>query len=132
MKSSSHPDRRDFLRISGLAAGLGLAGVGPDALAAPVEKKEDRSPAASLARLVAGNKRFVEGKLTHPGRTPADFAALADGQTPFAAIVGCADSRVSPEVLFDQGVGELFVVRVAEYRQRRGSDREGIDRVRGG
>ena len=113
MKSSSHPDRRDFLRISGLAAGLGLAGVGPDALAAPVEKKEDRSPAASLARLVAGNKRFVEGKLTHPGRTPADFAALADGQTPFAAIVGCADSRVSPEVLFDQGVGDLFVVRVA-------------------
>ena len=113
MKSSSHPDRRDFLRISGLAAGLGLAGVGPDALAAPVEKKEDRSPAASLARLVAGNTRFVEGKLTHPGRTPADFAALADGQTPFAAIVGCADSRVSPEVLFDQGVGDLFVVRVA-------------------
>ena len=51
--------------------------------------------------------------MIHPGRKPEDFAALAEGQAPIAAIIGCADSRVGPEVIFDQGVGDLFVVRVA-------------------
>jgi carbonic anhydrase len=64
-----------------------------------------------LERLAEGNKRFVSGRLLHPGRTPRDFTALAQGQKPVAAIVGCADSRVPPEVIFDQGVGDLFVVR---------------------
>ena len=63
--------------------------------------------------LIEGNKRFVNGQLVHPGRKPEDFAALAEGQAPLAAIVGCADSRVAPELIFDQGVGDLFVVRVA-------------------
>jgi carbonic anhydrase len=66
-----------------------------------------------LQELRDGNERFASGKLAHPGRTPADFAALAEGQNPRAVILGCADSRVPPEVLFDQGVGDLFVVRVA-------------------
>src|SRR5262249_6304056 len=52
-------------------------------------------------------------ELAHPGRRPEDFAALAEGQAPLAVIVGCADSRVSPELVFDQGVGDLFVVRIA-------------------
>jgi carbonic anhydrase len=51
--------------------------------------------------------------MTHPRRTPADFKPLAAGQAPIAAIIGCADSRVPPEILFDLGVGDLFVVRVA-------------------
>jgi carbonic anhydrase len=55
----------------------------------------------------------VKGELTHPGRRPEDFAPLAEGQAPSAIVVGCADSRVSPELIFDQGVGDLFVVRVA-------------------
>jgi carbonic anhydrase len=55
----------------------------------------------------------VEGKLKHPGRSPKDFQALAEGQAPPAIILGCADSRVPPEVIFDQGIGELFVVRGA-------------------
>jgi carbonic anhydrase len=55
----------------------------------------------------------VSGQLLHPGRKPEDFAPLAEGQAPHTIVVGCADSRVSPEVVFDQGVGELFVVRVA-------------------
>jgi carbonic anhydrase len=48
-----------------------------------------------------------------PGRRPGDFKPLAEGQTPAVVVVGCADSRVAPEILFDQGVGDLFVVRVA-------------------
>jgi carbonic anhydrase len=66
-----------------------------------------------LAQLLEGNKRFASGQLTHPGRSPKDFSALAEGQAPLAVIVGCADSRVAPELIFDQGVGDLFVVRVA-------------------
>ena len=70
-------------------------------------------PDAVLARLLEGNKRFVNGQLEHPGRKPEDFKALAEGQAPLAAIVGCADSRAAPELIFDQGVGDLFVVRIA-------------------
>ncbi len=66
-----------------------------------------------LAQLLEGNRRFVNGQLTHPGRSPKDFLALAEGQAPLAVIIGCADSRVPPEVVFDQGVGDLFVVRAA-------------------
>ena len=73
----------------------------------------DRDPDAVLVRLKEGNQRFMNGKSTRQGRTPADFAADDQGQAPLAIIVGCADSRVAPELVFDQGVGELFVVRVA-------------------
>src|SRR5262249_18415277 len=66
-----------------------------------------------LARLVAGNKRFVAAKLTHPNQGGSRRTALAKGQQPFASIMGCADSRVPPEVVFDQGLRDLFVVRVA-------------------
>jgi carbonic anhydrase len=66
-----------------------------------------------MARLLEGNKRFVKGELAHQGRKPEDFRALAEGQSPVAVVVGCADSRVPPELIFDQGVGDLFVVRVA-------------------
>jgi carbonic anhydrase len=66
-----------------------------------------------LRQLREGNKRFVEGKLEHPSRKPEDFRSLAEGQAPHAVILGCADSRVPPELLFDQRVGDLFVVRVA-------------------
>jgi carbonic anhydrase len=97
------------MRLSGMAAGLTLASTG-SALGQPAAA---RDPNAVLARLVEGNQRFVKGALAHPGRRPEDFVPLAEGQAPLAIIVGCADSRVSPEVIFDQGVGDLFVVRVA-------------------
>lgn len=109
MRSADLPSRRDFVRVAGLAAGLALPATARPAAASP----QDRSPDAVLARLLEGNRRFVEGKLTHPGRSPKDFMPLADGQAPLAIIVGCADSRVAPELAFDQGVGDLFVVRVA-------------------
>lgn len=67
----------------------------------------------ALKDLMAGNERFVAGKSLNPRQSPADFSKLAQGQAPDAVIVGCSDSRVPPEILFDQGVGDLFVIRVA-------------------
>ena len=71
------------------------------------------APADALVRLKAGNQRFIAGKLQHPHQNPKRRAELVTGQRPFAIVLGCADSRTSPEVLFDQGLGDLFVVRVA-------------------
>src|SRR4051812_34565895 len=67
----------------------------------------------SLARLVAGNERFVRGKSRRAAFRRESLADLAKGQRPYATILGCSDSRVPPEWIFDAGVGELFVVRVA-------------------
>lgn len=71
------------------------------------------TPDEALARLLEGNRRFVANKVFHPNETPAARAKLAASQAPFAVILGCADSRVPPEVVFDFGLGDLFVVRVA-------------------
>ena len=67
----------------------------------------------ALARLMAGNARFVRGEpmISHPPREV--LANLAKGQRPFATILGCSDSRVPPELLFDAAFGELFIIRVA-------------------
>ena len=67
----------------------------------------------ALDRLLAGNRRFADGVENEVWRDTARRVELAEGQNPFAVILGCADSRVPPEVIFDQGLGELFVVRVA-------------------
>ncbi|WP_457573510.1 carbonic anhydrase [Desulfolithobacter sp.] len=67
----------------------------------------------ALKRLMEGNRRFTTAKLTHPHQDPSYRLALNAGQAPFAAVLACADSRVPPEILFDQGLGDLFVVRVA-------------------
>jgi carbonic anhydrase len=110
MQRSTPVTRREFAGLAtGLATGLAMTATGraTDPLAA------DRDPDAVLARLLEGNARFARRQPTHPGRTPEDFAALAEGQAPLALVVGCADSRVAPELIFDQGVGDLFVVRVA-------------------
>ncbi len=101
------PNRRHFLVSAGAAGLASLAFRGLPAMAA------DQKPDDLLKMMMEGNQRFVEGKLEHPGRTPKDFQALAAGQAPPVGIVACADSRVPPEIVFDQGVGDLFVVRVA-------------------
>jgi carbonic anhydrase len=67
----------------------------------------------ALARLKAGNERFVRGRARFPTVRKEVLAALAKGQQPYATIIGCSDSRVPPELLFDAGFGELFIVRVA-------------------
>jgi carbonic anhydrase len=67
----------------------------------------------ALARLIAGNERFVRGEARFPTVQKEVLAELAKGQRPYATIVGCSDSRVPPELIFDAGFGELFIVRVA-------------------
>ena len=67
----------------------------------------------ALARLVAGNERFVRGEARFPTVQKEILAALAKGQRPYATVLGCSDSRVPPELIFDAGFGELFIVRVA-------------------
>ena len=71
------------------------------------------APTDPLTRLMAGNARFVAGKSVHANQDRARLTEVAKGQKPFAMILSCADSRVPPEILFDQGLGDLFVVRVA-------------------
>ena len=66
-----------------------------------------------LARLIAGNERFVRGEARFPTVQKEILAELATGQRPYATIIGCSDSRVPPELVFDAGFGELFIVRVA-------------------
>lgn len=68
---------------------------------------------AALAKLMSGNKRYVIAKQLHSNLTSERRAELKDGQCPIAIILGCSDSRVPPELIFDQGLGDLFVVRVA-------------------
>lgn len=85
----------------------------------PARQPAHAQPAAqvtassALERLKAGNQRYVAGKLHHPHQDPQRRAQLATGQQPIATILGCSDSRTAPEILFDQGLGDLFVVRVA-------------------
>ncbi len=71
------------------------------------------APAEAISKLKEGNGRYTSGNLQHPGQTTERRTELAKTQHPFAAIVSCSDSRVPPEIVFDQGLGDLFVVRVA-------------------
>lgn len=77
------------------------------------ESAKSVSPDDALAKLVAGNKRFASRDVTEGKAVAVRRAETASSQHPFAVIVGCADSRTSPELLFDQNLGDLFVVRTA-------------------
>lgn len=71
------------------------------------------SPKQAFEKLKTGNQRFVEGKLEFPNQSPKARKTTKLAQAPFAIIVACADSRVAPEIVFDQDIGDLFVIRVA-------------------
>lgn len=103
-------NRRELVRAAALTAGAVVVASSARAAEQPERK---RDPDSVLAKLIEGNKRFVKGEATQLRRKPEDFTQLAEGQAPLAVVVGCADSRVSPELLFDVGVGDLFVVRIA-------------------
>jgi len=107
--------RRTFLRTAS-AAGLLLATAGRG-VAAPVEPvtregRRDLTPDEALARLQQGNARLLDGT-TLERDLLAEIKATASGQHPFAGVLGCIDSRVPPELIFDQGIGDIFCARVA-------------------
>lgn len=110
-------DRRQWLRRAGMA-GLGAAGLA--AAPAPLRatpraapRAPVRDPEDALRMLVEGNRRFIEGVGEPRNRSLARLRELEAKQTPFASVLACSDSRVPPEILFDQGLGDLFVARVA-------------------
>jgi carbonic anhydrase len=70
-------------------------------------------PDQALNRLIEGNRRYLFEKMSHPSGIEERRRELAKVQHPFAVVLGCADSRVPPEIVFHQGLGDLFVVRVA-------------------
>ena len=76
---------------------------------------DNLSPDDALQRLLDGNKRHVSGSYLRPHQSPARRIEVADTQRPFAIVFGCSDSRVPPEIVFDQGLGDLFVVRTAGH-----------------
>ncbi|WP_242479008.1 carbonic anhydrase [Hymenobacter lapidiphilus] len=71
------------------------------------------NPYVALRKLMGGNRRFVEDKSIKPRQDRAALTNTEKGQKPFAVIVGCSDSRVPNEIIFDQGVGDLFIIRTA-------------------
>jgi carbonic anhydrase len=73
------------------------------------------TPEHALQELLAGNRRFVSGVGFHPRQSPYRRTEVVPGQHPFAAVIGCSDSRVPPEIIFDCGLGDLFVIRTAGH-----------------
>ncbi len=80
----------------------------------PIEPT-DRTPEAVVEALIRGNARYVADRLVHPHQSPADRRALTHRHRPIAAVVSCSDARVPPDVIFDQGLGDLFAVRIAGH-----------------
>lgn len=118
MTSFLETDRRTLLGMGLAASAAGVAATaGSSAVAAPTTPgappKTNLSPAQALARLLDGNRRFVTDQDNKSDLSTRRRLELAKGQGPFAALVGCADSRVGPEHLFGVGLGELFIVRTA-------------------
>ncbi|MBD2523512.1 carbonic anhydrase [Nostoc sp. FACHB-133] len=122
--SIRHPQinlsRRGLLRFGAGAIGTGVLTVGLSSNLLAAEKKapaapaeDDINPDKALQELLDGNDRFVKAKRRNPHQTRSRLVEVAKGQKPFASILGCADSRVPSEIVFDQGLGDLFVCRVA-------------------
>jgi carbonic anhydrase len=107
--------RRELVRLAVLTTAAVVVAPG-DVNTARAQTSPPRVPVPAdeaLRQLFAGNARFARGDPASPRRRPEDYRAVAEGQHPVAAILSCADSRVPPELLFDMGVGDLFVIRVA-------------------
>ncbi|MEH2012374.1 carbonic anhydrase [Nostoc sp.] len=119
--SIRHPQinlsRRSLFKFGAGAIGTGVltAGLGSNLLAPEKASAEDNNitPDKALQELLDGNERFANKKRRNPHQTYSRLVEVAKGQKPFASILSCADSRVPSEIVFDQGLGDLFVCRVA-------------------
>jgi carbonic anhydrase len=112
---STNLSRRHFLNLATLAgASLALNSCMNDAPAV-MELNEGpvKSPQEALTRLVQGNARFAQNKTVDPNQSETRRISISGVQTPFATVLSCVDSRVPPELIFDRGLGDLFVIRTA-------------------
>ncbi|MBE9178130.1 carbonic anhydrase [Oculatella sp. LEGE 06141] len=113
-------ERREVLKLGAVGA-LGLATTASQWLgsvkaaqaAVPSNDFQSLSPDAALQKLMEGNQRFVKHQLQHPDQTELRVHEVAQAQHPFVTILSCADSRVPAEIVFDQGIGDVFDVRIA-------------------
>ena len=109
--------RRQFVSTSAFAAGGFVLGYATKTLTLsqilPPPEPAVNTPDDALNNLMAGNARYMQGSPIHPNQSAERQAEVAQGQHPWAAILGCIDSRVPPELVFDQGLGDLFVARTA-------------------
>jgi carbonic anhydrase len=113
---TSKVSRRRMLQFGAGAVGTTViaSALGHEIVSAPPAiAQNNMTPDAALRQLMAGNQRFVSQKRKSPNQDVVRLKEVAKGQKPYAAILGCADSRVPSEILFDQGLGDLFVCRVA-------------------
>ena len=112
--------RRQFMQWSGmftLSTTLAACGANvsfsAEPTAEPTAEPAVTGPDEALQRLLDGNQRYVANKAVDPNQTERRRVEVATGQHPFATILGCVDSRVPPEIVFDRGLGDLFVIRTA-------------------
>lgn len=110
-------DRRNMLGLTAVTAGAAMVATAAPAMAAAdsaaADAKLSMTPDQALAKLIAGNRRFVADQTSASDITTKRRLEIAKSQSPFAVLIGCADSRVGPEHLFGGGLGELFIVRTA-------------------
>ncbi|GAA6122279.1 carbonic anhydrase [Bifidobacterium psychraerophilum] len=81
--------------------------------ATALERPDGDLATSTWSRMLAGNRRFSQGEAEHPWQDAETREQLIDGQHPFATVLSCSDSRVPPEIVFDQGLGDLFTIRTA-------------------
>ena len=116
IERAENHDRRHFLlrTLAGTVAGMATA-AGLDAIVPATARAQTKlTPEAALQELMAGNQRYVAGRLTSTTRDLKSLKAqTAAKQEPFAAVLACADSRVPVELIFDQTIGQIFTTRVA-------------------
>ncbi|WP_327134684.1 carbonic anhydrase [Streptomyces sp. NBC_01343] len=114
MHTAGLPARRGVL-TGGLAAAVvalsGCSSPPPRKVATAAPQPRPATPQAAFTRLMEGNKRWVSGSLDHPGRDPERRELTAEAQDPFGVVLSCIDSRVAPELIFDTGLGDLYVLR---------------------
>ncbi|WP_330461031.1 carbonic anhydrase [Streptomyces sp. NBC_00820] len=128
--AAARPDRRGLLAGTLAGAAVALTGCSTTSAATSASSTSSTSsakptrstssaspqprpvtPAAAFTRLMDGNKRWVSGDLQHPDRDPDRRQFVAEKQEPFGSVLSCIDSRVPPELLFDTGLGDLYVMR---------------------